>query len=322
MSAIELAQVGLVDQIDSLVNRIADATAEEAKAAFDRMGVAREWAKLQEDATELAERLVWLEAVILRRIGQLDPKVLPAPRRPAARHFATLDDATLAKLVADYPARTAVSVYNLWAKAQGLRRQRQRGRDRIFGVHDSHVDADEDLAEEVRLALSTRILTVRQAAAVIIDEYATDYRPTVSGVVEAFIEEEMPMSATANPLEVSAFRKGITAAVREAFLAAPVVATERSWEIPAFITTFDTETGEWLRVPSEYATIADARRMLALRKGQVESMGRAYAALEEVMVNRFRVHECDPSDYLRNDATALTRRMVQASRPPRVKEPA
>lgn len=309
MSAIELAQVGLVDQINGLVSRITDATVEEAKAAYDRMGVAREWAKLQEDAAELAERLVWLEAVILRRIGQLDPKVLPGPRRPAARHFASLDDATLAKLVTDYPARTAVSVYNLWAKAQGFRRQQQRGRDRIFqGRLDSEIDEDEDITTELRHAMETRILTVRQAAAVIINEYASGWRPTVSGVVEAFIDEEMPMSEFANPLEISAFRKGLTDAVREAFLAAPVVATERSWEIPAFITTLDVETGEWLRVPSEFATVADARMMLALRKGQVESMSRANAAVEEVMANRFRVHDRDPAEYLRDDVTALTRR--------------
>src|SRR5690625_5293614 len=103
MSDIELASNSIVADLTSFAAALQSATLEDAKAAHDKIKVAREWAKLQENAQELAERLVWLEAVLLRRIGQLDPKVLPNARRAAARHFAALDDSALSALLNDYP---------------------------------------------------------------------------------------------------------------------------------------------------------------------------------------------------------------------------
>lgn len=312
-AAIELAQVGLLDQVTALVRNIATASVEEATAAYDRLGLAREWAKLQEDAAAITERLVWLEAVLLRRIGQLDPKSLPGARRPAARHFSSLDDAALSTLITEYPARTAVGAYNLWARAQGIRVQRKRGKDVATGIRSvarGAVDDDREPEEIIKEAIGTRITSVRQAAAVLVDEYAsTGLVMTLSDVVEEFIADELPVSADANPLEVSAFRRGMLDATREAFAQAPVVTTERSWEIPAFITTFDAESGTWPRIPSEFATIGDAQNMLALRKGQAEAAQKSYEKLLEVMERRFNVSEGDPADYLRWDPTAMARRL-------------
>lgn len=308
MSAIELAHVQFVDQLDDLLASIATASVEDAKTAHDRMTMAREWAKLQQDAADLAERLTWLEAVILRRIGQLDPNVLRAARRAAAQHFAQLDDAALSSLISDYPARTAVAVYNLWARAQGIRRQRRRGQDFALGHRDSHVDDDDDIADSLKYAVEYRITSVRQAAAVIVEDLVGRRVCTVSEVVEQFIEEEAVFDHRTSELDKSAFRKGLASAVREALAAAPVSATEKSWEIPAYITTHDVESDLWLRVPSEYATVGDAQNMMALRTGQVESAARSLENLRSVMVDRFRIEDRESSEFLRNDTTALTQR--------------
>lgn len=312
---IEIAQIGLVDRITELVSQIGGATAQEAKSAYDRMGVAREWAKLQVNAEELTERLAWLEAVILRRVGQLDPKCLPGVHRAAARHFATLDDEELARLFSDYPARRATTVYNLWARAQHIATSRRKGRAFGLGQRDSRMDDDEGISKTVRHAMDQKITSVREAAAVIINEYARNKLSTkVSDVVENFIDDEMPDLNFGTELEVSAFRKGLTDAVREAFTSAPVEATERSWEIPAFITVYVEETEEWMRVPSEFARVADARQMLTLRRAQVASAQRSLDELTQVFTGRFAIDRRDGDEYLRDDETALNRRMMQKQR--------
>lgn len=318
MTVIQIAQDGLVGQISTLVAQINDASAEEAKSAYDRMGVAREWAKLQENAAELAERLCWLEAVILRRIGQVDVKCLPGARRAAARHFATLTDEELAKLFADYPARTAISIYNLWARAQKIAAGERRGAKFALGergARDVKVDDDDEIEATIRFAMDAKIASVRQAAAIIIDEYARDSgSTTVAYVVDEFIRDEMPDLGYSSPLEVSAFRRGLTDAVREAFVSAPVESTVRSWEIPAFITVYYEDTGEWVRVPSEFARVSDAKQMLTLRRAQIASAQRSLERLEAVFVDRFDVIDREGSDYLRWDTTAMTRRIMQEQR--------
>ena len=297
---------GIVDEIAAVVAAIDSAELAEAKAAHDRMGMAREWAKLQENAAELAERLVWLEAVILRRIGQLDATVLPGARRAAARHFATLDDASLSALLHDYPARSAIAAYNLWAKAEGIRRAHARGKRMVLNRYrNTEVGEISDLA--LADVVRERIATVQQAAAIIVDEYGQVPR-TVSQVVDDFIDEWSPVREDASPLEVTAFRRGLSDAVRTAFATAPIETTDRSWEIPAYLTIFVEESAEWRRVPSEYATVTDARQALALRRGQAEAAARAVEKFEEVLERRFGLSTRDGDEWLRGDVTALTRR--------------
>lgn len=320
MSAeIARAQTGIVGDINRLAAGIDQATIQEAKTALDKMAMAREWAKLQENAAEVTERLAWLEMVLLRRVGQLDPTILPSAKRAAARHFATLDEGELSRLFHDYPARTAVTVYNLWSRAQGIRKSTRRGRDYLTQARvlsNSEVDDDEEEETTLRHAVAQRLTTVRQAAAVIIDEYAGHrQRISVSEVVNAFIDDEMPhlnaIGSEVSAVEAAAFRSGLSAAVREAFISAPAEATERSWEIPAFITTHDRETDEWLRIPSEFARVKDARNMLQLRRAQIASAQRRLNALESVLNHRFGVGDerVDGDEWLRNDPTAVSRRL-------------
>jgi hypothetical protein len=299
VSAIELASASLVEQVSRLVDGISQGTAEEAKTAYDRLGMAREWAKLQDDAAILAERLVWLEAVILRRIGELDQvRVLPSARRAAARHFAHLDDAELSSLLESFPARSAVSSFNLWARSEGIRRRFREGMEVVSGTPspDGELDADPRIATNLRLAIQERITSVRQAAAVILDEYATFAPVTVMGVVDEFIAEEAPLPDSASDLEVTAFRKGLAAAVREAFVGAPLHGMQ-----PSHITTFRESSGEWLRIPSEFATVGDARQMLELRRGQVESAQRSLAELEEWAETIWLISDRPPTAWLRED---------------------
>lgn len=313
---IELAQTGLVGQITALVAQIETATAAEAKDAYDRMGVAREWAKLQVNAEELAERLAWLEAVILRRVGQLDVKCLPGAQRAAARYFATLDDETMAKLFTDYPARRATTVYNLWSRAQGISQARSRGRKFSHGERTVNVDDDTRIEDALRRAMEYRITSVRQAAAVLIDEYscAGGLPRTISSIVDEFINDEMADAPCEiggrSALEADAFRRGLTDAVREAFADAPVTAAG-SGIVPAFITVYEEDTDQWLRVPSEFARVADAHQMLALRRGQIASAQRSLKELEECMLGLYDIDNRDGSEYLRTDFNALTRRKVR-----------
>lgn len=314
MSLPALATGTLVADIERLTAAIETASIDEVRTAHERLGVAREWAKLQEDVAEATERLVWLEAVILRRIARLGAiEVLPPAKRRAARHFAGLEDGDLSSLLNDFPGRTAVTSYNLWAKAEGIKASRRRGSEFAFGEHRVSADDDQGIRDEIRFAAEGRALDVRQAAAVLVGEYGYAFLPglpggAVSRVVDDFIDDYNPIPDDASPLEVTAFRKGLSAAVREAFIAAPVETTERSWEIPAFITTFSESTGEWLRTPSEYATVADARQMLDLRRGQVESAQRSLDALERVFEGRFKIGSREAGEWLRDDATALFHR--------------
>lgn len=316
MSDIELATVGLMENVEQLVRAIDTATTEEATGAFSRMKVAREWAKLQPNAAALAERLVWIEAVILRRIGRLDATVLPGPQRAAARHFATLDNADLSALLNDFPARSAISAYNLWARAEGIKKATRRGRMAAIGESQAYADDDPTTPETLKYAISERVVTVRQAAAVLVGEYASHYGipATASQIVDEFLADEQPISPTASALEVTAFRRGLADAVREAFTNAPVETTERSWELPAFITTYNESTEEWQRIPSEFARVAQARQMLELRRGQVESLRRSVDALAEVLEGRLKVHERDGDEWLREDPTATSRRLASTAR--------
>lgn len=314
MSAeIVLAQKGLAGDISRLVADIEHATLEDAKTAHDRMGVAREWAKLQENSAELAERLCWLEAVILRRIGQLDVTILRGIRRTAARGFAALTVEEMAKVFADYPARTAIAVYNYYAYANKLQRTRARGQD-VLHQRDSHVDLDEDFSETVRDGVESSRITVRQAAAIIVNEYASWRARTVADIVEEFINDEMPSLGYQSQLQVTAFRRGLTDAVREAFAIAPVVATARSWEIPAFITVHDEELDTWVRVPSEFATVRDAKKMLATRRGQVASATRSLEELERIFRDRFRTDSRPDNEWFREDSQAARRREERSER--------
>lgn len=313
VATIDHAAFGLVADIDRLAEAIQTATLDEAAGTNARMKMAREWAKLQTNAADLAERLVWLEACILRRIGELDPRVLSSAHRGAARHYATLTDEEMAKLLTDYPAKSATTAYNLWRRASDVRGHRTRGARSLEITGPSTLDEEED-ETTLRYYANRHVTTVRQAAAILVSEYASLGNCTVSGIVDEFIDEEYPIRPGASPLEVTAFRRGLTDAVREAFTLAPVEATERSWEIPAFITTYDEVTDQWLRIPSEYARVGHAKQMLALRRGQVEASQRALTALESTLESRFGLSERGDGDYLRTDTTALSRRLAYADR--------
>lgn len=302
-NAIVLAQTGLAGEIARLVANIETASITEAQEAFDRIGMAREWAKLQANAEELTERLAWLEAVILRRIGQLDVKSLHSPRRAAARHFATLDLDDMAQLFADYPARSAVTVYNLYARAQRMQSARVRGAQHAVGERVDGSEADDHYVAErvVRESIKERITSVRAAAAIILDEYAHEgSRPvTVSSVVDEFIADEMPNLLSGSAFEAQAFRLGLSTAVREAFVGAPVVGAC----VPRFITCHVPDEDLWVRVPSEFARVEDARRFLQLRRGQVAAAQRGLENLEETF-DLYDVKTRDGSDWLRKDAEA------------------
>jgi len=297
----------MVNEIAALAARIETATAEEASGAYDRLKVAREWAKLQENAAALASELVWLEAVILRRIGQLDVRVLASARRAAARHFATLDDAQLSHLLEMYPTRSAVSAYNLWVRAQGLRKWSMAGRAVVTREPTDLVEEDMKEPRALREAIAERVVTVREAAAILVAEYAANMPVTVSHVVSEFIDQYQPVPDDATALEATAFRQGLTTAVREAFAIAPVEGVHGGL-VPAFVTTYRDETGEWLRIPSEFATVADAKQMLALKRGQIESMTRAVEHLSGWLETLYRISCRDDGEFMRDDPAAAAAR--------------
>lgn len=326
MNALVLAATGMGADLDRLERRILDASADEARDAFDRLGLAREWAKLQEEAAAYTERLVWIEALILQRIGVLgaEKDVLKAAHRAAARHFSTLDQGELAALLSDYPGRTAVQSYNLWARSMGLRKARKRGFDAALGCWGGRDAVDhkaigyqrqEETVAEVRAA--AKVGSLRAAASLIVEEYLDDaiVPLSVTEIADAALDEcGLGVNLDGDPVASQAFRSGFREAIREAIASAPVATTDRSATIPRFILVHDAEADSYLRVPSEFATVRDAKAMLDLRQGYLTRQIECFNQLAAVLNDRFGIKDREDSDWLRDDETAWQAREVRDNR--------
>lgn len=307
MSALVKARDSFLSSLDRVIAAVKDADLDTAVSVDNRMKVAREMAKLEENAEELLGELLWLEALVLRRIGQLDAKALPSMKRSAARHFATLDEAELAKLIHDFPANTANACFRAWRHAEECKAWHTRGRRADV---DRHIPDSRYIVSENRYVGATpdqyidhegrsRSLDVRQAVAIILDEYAeAGEGVTVSSVTDAFVAEHL---AGADNVEASAMRLGVAEALRKAFAPTPTASPYRA---PEWITAYDNKTGQWLRIPSALAKVSDAKRMIAYRRAQLADMTKAVDRLEGTLRTTCQLDGRGDDEWLRTDVVA------------------
>lgn len=261
--------------LERLAEAIRVAPAARVREGLDRVKLAREWAKIRKLSETMRRDLLWLEAICLRRLAQLDAlDQIPTVHRPAARHFASLDDAALAALLdAATKTSSATAAFGQWKRGQEFADDRRRavrwalnGEDREYQWEGERIDSYALMhAQDVRGAV----------AVVMEDAIGRDYF-TVDEVVEQIIEEHLPERNG----DV-AVREGIAEVVRRAIRTAPVVTAEDGRDLPRFITC-QSPDGYWLRVPVERASVGQFREMVSLRRQQLAIDQAALDALEQV----------------------------------------
>lgn len=337
MAATELETVGINEsatdlraRINDLADRVETLTMPDAKTVYDQLDMMREWAKLQADAEQIAKQLLWLDALLLRHMGRTNMSVLTPHRKAAAKFYAGMDDAELAAFLEASNCPTANGAFLLFRRTQQRKAaydagerfaQGERAPGRIWRLDEndewrysgSHEEQLSCVRDAVKYA-QWQVTTVREAGAVILNHYTQGLeRFTVADVVEEFINDELPELRKSSTDE-RFFRAGLTDAVRAAACEESIPTTERSDTIPAYILTYAEDVG-WVRVRSEFATVGDALQMLALRREQVAQMSAAVDRLQE------RLEYCSPldpgraGDWLRDDPTAIRKRMLLATRP-------
>lgn len=261
--------------LERMAEAIRNAPAADVREGLDRVKLAREWAKIRKLSESMRRELLWLEAVCLRRLAQLDAlDQIPTVHRPAARHFAALDDTALAALLdAAAKASSATAAFAQWKRGEEFAEDRRRTVQWALHGEDREYHWEPDRVDSFALMHAQ---DVRGAVAVVLEDAIGRNAFTVDEVVEQIIEEHLPERNG----DV-AIREGIAEVVRRAIRTAPVVVAEDGRDLPRFITCQSPE-GYWLRVPIERATVGQYREMVSLRRQQLEIDRAALEALEQV----------------------------------------
>jgi hypothetical protein len=295
MSTKEVATVEAqqIDQmrvsIESMQASIDSASAAECNQALSQMNLAKEWARLQQDAEKLLADLLWLEVLALRRIARLDSyAILKASLRPIARAFSGLSDKALREVVDKFGRSSAASTYTNWRISTSDRERYQRGYEALRVPTDPVEQAhwDEREAQERARDTGTSDTLVDIFATRIDDAIDTLIRELPTGRfstrgVSDLIIDQMGIPEGASLVQVEGFRRGVATAVAESLRqhATPL----EVHGLPRFVTVCITDQGrgtdEWVRVPIYLATVGEYRQMLAYRLDQINRLKEIYTDL-------------------------------------------
>lgn len=241
-------------------------TEEQAKEAFDRVRLAKEWAKIRKVAREVRMDLLRLELALLRKVGQLRVlTAVPTTQRPVAEFFASKTDAQINELLAQFGegATSPLMVYRRATAEEDHSAARRR------------VTSGEYAESEHYVADETREWAVK--------EYAGDLKAGLAAVLEHYYEEDNEGFSIIGLAEqvcdsvgldqrsaIWGTREGLLEVCRKAVRDAPSVAVNGT-EVPRFITCLDRTSpipDKWIRVPFHVATLDQLRDMVDLRRQQ------------------------------------------------------
>jgi hypothetical protein len=286
-----LAQVP--QDIAHLRNSVAEAlafvahlgTAEEAREAYDRVKLAKEWAKIRKVAKEMHTELLRLEIHLLRKVAQLDAlSAVPAAHRAAAKFFASKSDEQIDKLIRDYG--DGGSPTRLMKRVLG---DDEQARARHHYTSGEYVKQQRYVGDEARAeAVQEQARNVKEGLAALLENY---YEGDEGFSVFELAEQVCESVGIDQRSAVWGRSEGLLEVCRKAVRDAPSLAVLGT-EAPRFVTCIDRGSAydldleksgkpHWVRVPFHVASLEQLDDMVALRQEQASKA----AAVAESLAN-------------------------------------
>jgi hypothetical protein len=266
----ELDAEGHASVLRKMQQAVADASPADAADMAERARMASKVLAAMKAAGEIRREAFRLEAMAMRRLGQLQSSHLAGPQyATACDWFAALSQDDFDSLISDSTSSSPLGIYRKHLKLEYDDVLRRRG----IGIGNGTV------VESIDHPMAVRDLA--EAAGALLTDY-TNRRTTfsVSEVAEE-LADELGMSRYD-----AVVREGLREVVRQAINIDSQNVEER-WEcdgtpLPRFV-TYHEDCGGWVRVPIATASAAQLRCMVELREAQALDLLRAAEKLRAVL---------------------------------------
>lgn len=277
----------------AFVNSIS--TQDDAADAYDRVKLAKEWAKIRKIHTTMHRDLLRLEMHCLRKIGQIGARgVLRGQVQSVAQWLANKTDAEVEQLIKDYGHNvTPTGVMQRAFKDEAY----TKGQLHVTSGAYLHQDAqyeEPDIAEAAKKY--SRDITA--ALATLIEECELNGN-------EVTVWELGSMVFSMLDADDKSFDWGVRKAMNDLCRKAMTEAVERvipDTEVPRFITCIDRSVPDaagdnnFVRVPFVAANLRQLADMVEIRYQQAEASKRAYQRVRELYESLSSVER--PDDHL------------------------
>lgn len=294
-------------------------SADQAVETKKRIDLAKEWAKIEKAGREVRVDLALLEIAFMRRvyvIGELN--VFSKTMQGVARWWGEQHETQLRPMIEEFIDNTSsVKSIKEWAES---------GRD--WRRNNGYVQSGDLYREQ-----QTEVGSHTAADQVGVDWMTSGINKSLMAVVERWcLSKEDGFSITDLAQEVvedlaleqqwdywPGMHEGMLTLCREAVLRSParLVGGER---LPAFVTCVDrreggTASGEnnWIRVPLEFATLAQLRDHAALRRKQADDATRAADRAEDLLTSLLGAVDGDEEPYATGILDAASRLPMAAA---------
>ena len=252
-------------------------TEEDAKEAFDRIKLVKEWAKIRKVKNEMHDDLLRLEMHLLRKMAVFEyTESLAYHKRSCARFFKNKSDEQIETLISEFGQETTV-VENIVRMYEAKEEYKIAGK---WVLRKSFATPDSSLQEEeVEDAKMTFSMDSKEAIASILDSF--------DSVSDTFSIEDMTDLLIENLgidqlNEDWGLRRGLSELCRKAIMDAPSKLFEDQWT-PKYVTCFrrSRHGGAMpVRVPFLKASINEFKQMVDLREQQARDLARATEKLK------------------------------------------
>lgn len=266
-------------------------TEEQSREAYDRVQLAKEWARIRKVGREVRRDLLRLEIHLLRKVAQLGTlTALPTSHRAAAKFFADKTDEQVEALLGEF-AEDVTSSVTIYRRV--LCNDEQTEARRLV------TSGDYARPDHVYLADETRDWAVQ--------EYSGDLKAGLAALLEHYYDEDEDGFSVLSLAEqvcqsvgldersaIWGAHEGLLEVCRKAIRDAPTVAVMGT-DAPRFVTCLRRAPGltpYWIRVPFHAATLEQLHDMLTLRREQAgkaaavaDSLLNLWNALDEQLAN-------------------------------------
>lgn len=278
MTATDLAVAPTLRSVEAIIQAIRNASSihdvTEARARAEAM---RAWLKVHGMASKYRLELLRVEVDALVRVVQLGGlDQIPKRDRAAARYLADLSSDDRERLLQNSGAATTAvgMVQTIWRIADIERQaneERERGRRYARSPEPPKLRTEDDLD-----VARWHVAGIGAALGDMIETFTKVGMPfSVSDFAESVIERAGSSREISDDPDLMA---GVRDVVREAIRRQPVLEFE-DYRIPRFVTTRLGE-GQYVRVPTENATVAHLLDGIAMRREQIDQDMAALQGLE------------------------------------------
>lgn len=257
-------------------------TAEEIGAATDALREAREWMRIKKVSTDLRTEAARIEAIALRRLGQMGcPTRLPSGYKAAALGFAQLSDDEFARLLKRGAELTnPVTIWGIIRNELAAEHRRKVGYNFAQGIDRAGPYAGAPKFVDSR-DVATAVRTLLASAAEQGDRFTVaELTDTLVNWVSENADVDPDVGSVTPFIDDPDFRQGMAEVVRHALRSETATADPR---MPAFVTYYDGNEG-WVRIPWDSATIHDLEAMAQHRRHQARDAAAAAEKYEDLAV--------------------------------------